>query len=184
MEDNKIVELYWNRDESAIAETRDKYGNYCFSIARNILHNQEDSEESVNDTYLAAWNQIPPTRPEFFFAWLAKVCRNAICHRISWMQAKKRNAVTLPLEEELAECLPSSTTEEEVDARELGRFLSTFLEGLPREKRLYFMRRYWFGDSIADIADRFGVGESKVKVTLHRTREKLKRELEKEGYAR
>ena len=182
MEDLEIIELYWKRDESAIDETAAKYGERLLRMGKNMVA-PEDAEECVNDTYLAAWNQIPPTRPSCLFAWLAKVCRNAICHRISWMQAKKRNAVTMPLEEELAECLPSSTTEEEVDARELGRFLSVFLEGLPREKRLFFMRRYWFGDSIADIAGRFGVGESKVKVTLHRTREQLKRELEKEGYA-
>ena len=179
MEDLEIIELYWNRQERAIAETADKYGSRLLRLGRSMIAEQ-DAEECVNDTYLAAWNAIPPTRPAHFFAWLAKICRNRICSRIAWHNADKRKAELVELTDELGQCLPD-TTSQEAEADELGRVLSDFLRGLPAEKRYFFLRRYWFGDSIAEIAGACSCGESKVKVTLHRTRGELKRCLEQEG---
>ena len=181
MEDRDIIALYWNRDETAIARTAEKYGARLLRIGTNMV-SEEDAEECVNDTYLAAWQQIPPVRPLHFFAWLAKVCRNAVCNRITWNRAQKRSASMVALEEELGECLPQASAEEEVEALELGRSLSRFLWSLPEEKRVFFLRRYWYGDSVREIAEAAACGESRVKVTLHRTRKELKKWLEKEGY--
>ena len=180
MEDLEIIELYWNRQERAISETAAKYGSRLLGLGRKMIA-ERDAEECVNDTYLAAWNAIPPTRPAHLFAWLAKTCRNRICSRIAWQTAEKRKAELVELTDELGQCLPD-TTSQEVEANELGRILSEFLRKLPPEKRYFFLRRYWFGDSIAEIAGACSCSESKVKVTLHRTRGELKRCLEQEGY--
>ena len=184
MEDTAIIDLYWARDPAAIQETEDKYGRKLRGLAGKMIR-QEDAEECVNDTYLAAWNNIPPVRPVHFFAWLAKVCRNRVCSRIEWYRAGRRGGASgaewISLEEELSLCTPGNPTEEALDEKELGRMLSDFLRELDREKRILFLRRYWFGDSVADIARLMGITESNVKVTLHRIRKRLKDSLEKEG---
>ena len=180
MEDLEIITLFWNRDEQAIEQTQIKYGASLQRLAARMIH-EEEAKECVNDTYLAAWNRIPPTRPVHFFAWLAKVCRNLACHRIAWGQADKRSAELVPLLEELDACCGANTTEEALEEQELGRMLNDFLRILPRERRIMFLRRYWLGDRIAEIAERLGCGQSKVKVTLHRTRNDLKAYLTKDG---
>ena len=132
MEDEKIVQLYWDRDERAIPETAAKYGSYCTSIAQNILGSAEDAEECVNDTYLGAWNAIPPARPAHFFAFLAKLCRNLACNRLDWLNAAKRRADVVSLTDELAACVPGADGGREQALRELGGLLSDFLRGLPQ----------------------------------------------------
>ena len=174
MEDNKIIDLFWTRDQMAIEETGIKYGSRLQRLATKILYSREDAEESVNDTYLAAWNTIPPQRPVHFFAFLAKICRFAAYGKLDWKTAQKRQA-------ELETCIPDSAAQAAFDSRELGELLNIFLGTLTEEKRLIFMRRYWFEDSVKDIAKRYGVGESKVKTTLLRTRTSLRNFLAKEG---
>lgn len=183
MEDTDIISLYWARDERAISETAEKYGRYCHSVAYRILQNNEDSEECVNDTYTGAWNSIPPHRPELFSAFLAKITRRLSLNRLRSRLTGKRGAgqyaVTL---EELAECIPSAqTTEDTFETHELTRILNEFLENLSAEERRVFLCRYWYLDPVKDIAKRFSYGESKVKMMLKRTREKLLIHLEKEG---
>ncbi len=182
MEDIEIISLYFDRDERAIAETDGKYGLRLRRFADNML-TREDGEECVNDTYLSAWNSIPPVRPMHFCAWLLKVLRNHIGHRISYLTADKRKAVVQELSDELLTCIPGGSVEEEVDSGELGKTLSAFLYGLPEDARRMFILRYWFGDSVKEIAVSTGSTESRVKVSLHRTRNRLKEYLAKEGYA-
>lgn len=183
MEDTEIIALYWARDERAVSETAEKYGRYCHSVAYRILQNKEDSEECVNDTYTGAWNTIPPHRPELFSAFLAKITRRISLNRLRNKTAERRGGgqytVTL---EELTECIPSSlSAEETLEAHELTRILNEFLDGLSTDERRVFLCRYWYLDPIKDIAKRFSFGESKVKMMLKRTREKLLIHLEKEG---
>ena len=181
MEDEKIIQLYWDRDQAAIGETQTKYGPRLYQLSHGILSDRRDAEESVNDTYLAAWNAIPPKRPVYLFAFLAKICRYISFGRLDWNNAKKRSAQVVALTEELESCIPDPASEDEVSYQELGKLLDRFLASLPREKRMLFLRRYWFGDSIQTIASRCGMGESAVKVSLFRTRNKLKAFLRKEG---
>ncbi len=185
MEDAMIIELYWRRDEDAIAETAAKYGRYCSTIANNILHNAEDTEECVNDTYLHTWNAIPPQRPNFLKAFLGKITRNLSLNLYEKNHAQKRGEGKVEeLLDELSFCIPAKeTVESQIEERELIALLNRFLETLPEESRILFVRRYWYGDSIADIAAKYDLGESKVKMNLLRTREKLKVVLEKEGVA-
>lgn len=185
MEDERIVELYWARSEKAISETADKYGRYCYSIAYNILHSREDSEECVNDTYLKAWNAMPEERPRRLAAFLGRITRNLSLNRLEKYEAKKRGAGQVPLAlEELQECVPSAdNTEQIVDDMALADLLNRFLASSGAEKRKIFMRRYWYLSSVAEIAKAYGISESKVKMSLLRSREELKRYLEKEGVA-
>lgn len=183
MEDTQIIALYWERDERAISETAEKYGRYCHSVAYGILQNNEDSEECVNDTYTGAWNSIPPHKPELLSAFLAKITRRISLNRLRSRLTKKRGvgqyAVTLG---ELEECIPSSfAAEDMLQIHELTRILNEFLEELSTEERRVFLCRYWYLDPVKDIAKRFSFGESKVKMMLKRTREKLLTHLEKEG---
>ena len=180
MEDQGIIALFFDRSEQAIEETDKKYGGYCYSIAYNILSNREDSEESVSDTYLAAWESIPPHRPSFFFAFLAAICRNLSLNKLDWKLAAKRRAEVVTLTEEMETCIPDSGYERTVTGKEIGNAMDAFLEGLPKDSRLIFLRRYWYADSIAEIARRYGMTESKVKMQLVRTKEKLRIFLEKE----
>ncbi|MCR5592506.1 MAG: RNA polymerase sigma factor [Saccharofermentans sp.] len=186
MEDQIIIDKYFARDEQAIGDTRDKYGRLLRSIAYGILKSHEDSEECENDTYLKTWNTIPPTRPSSLQAFLAKITRNLSLDRYDKMHAAKRGSGEVPLMiDELEECIPDSAlaaTDDEADGDELKRILDKFLEGLSPDARKVFMRRYFFGDSVNEIADRFGFGLSKVKMTLARTRDSLKDLLQKEGY--
>lgn len=179
MDDNALIALFFARDEDALRKTADKYGGALMALARRILRDTEDAEECVSDTYLAAWNTIPPQMPAHFYAYLAKICRFSAFDRLDKAHAQKRTAQVVSLSAELELCIPAAMPNR--DAEELGQLLNGFLAALPTEKRRIFLRRYWFGDSIDEIAYRYHISESKVKVTLFRLRERLKVFLEKEG---
>ena len=181
MDDEKIIALFFARDEAAIRETDAAYGRKLHTLAERILRNREDAQECVNDTFLNTWNAIPPRYPNRFFAFLASICRNLALNRLDWQQAARRNAQIVSLSEEMELCIPDISREREQNNRELGQLLTVFLEGLPKESRLIFLRRYWYVDTIAEIAVRYGMTESKVKMQLSRTRAKLRKLLEKEG---
>ena len=184
MDDKAIVELYFARSEKAISETANKYGGYCYSIANNILSNKEDSEESVNDTYLAAWNNMPPRHPSILATFLGKITRYISLDRWKSRSAYKRGGgeVTLALDE-LDEFLSSGeSTEEVVAKKELIRSINRFLDNLPETERNLFVCRYWYLDPVQQIADRHGFTLSKTASMLRRTREKLCKQLKKEGF--
>ena len=181
MNDKDIIQLYFNRDQSALSATAKKYGKYCTSIAKNILGNNEDAEECVNSTYMKTWNTIPPKCPSFFFAYIAKICRHLALDRFDWNKAAKRQAEIVSLSYELEMCIPDSRSKDELQAKELGAILDSFLHSLSRENRIIFMRRYWYADSVAQIAKRFDMSENAVSMRLNRSREKLRAYLEKEG---
>jgi len=183
MDDKSILDLYWQRSENAIAETASKYGAYCYSIAYNILSSREDSEESVNDTYLAAWNSMPPKRPTVLSAFLGKITRYISLDRWKQRSRLKRGGGELPLcLEELEGCLSGEESpEDKLLRRETAASINRFLDSLPETERKVFLCRYWYFDSTAEIASRFGFSESKVLSMLHRTRGKLSRHLTKEG---
>ncbi len=185
MDDQKIVELYWRREERAITETKQKYGGYCYAIAYRILQNREDAEESVNDTYLGAWQSIPPHRPNLLSTFLGKITRNLSLKKWRTKNAAKRGGgeVALTLEE-LKDCVPAPrTVEEEVEVRALAAIIDDFLRGLPEEERDIFLCRYWYFDSVKEISGQFACSESKVKMKLLRTRKKLLERLEREEVA-
>lgn len=184
MEDRKIVQLYWDRMPEAIPATSEKYGGFCARIARNILESREDAEECVNDTYLRAWNSMPPHRPEALAAFLGKITRNLSFNRYRYDHAGKRGGGQIPaVLDELAEVVSDThDVEREIDRRELIRAVNAFLDSLPREKRRLFVRRYWYSESIAAIARELHMTENHVSVTLNRLRGKLRGYLEKEGF--
>lgn len=184
MEDNQIIELYFARKEQAIVETDSKYGKYCYSIAYNILTNREDSEESVNDTYMAAWRAMPPRRPSILATFLGKITRRLSIDRWRSRNAYKRGGGEIVLAlEELEDCVTDGqTVEQQYQRKELAVFVNRFLDGLPETERSVFLCRYWYLDSIADIAGHFEFTPGKVTSMLHRTRNKLRAQLEKEGY--
>ena len=184
MEDSRIIELYWQRDEDAIAESDLKYGTYCRTIAYNVLHDHEDSEECVNDTWLHAWNTIPPQRPNVLRMFFAKITRNLSFNRYHANTAKKRGGGEIPLVlDELAECIADEgDAAAAYEARELGERLRTFVKDLPEREGNIFVRRYFFTDSVTDIAQRYGLTKGHVAVILNRTRKRLRRVLEQEGY--
>lgn len=170
MEDAKIVQLYWDRNEQAIPATADKYGNYCTTIARNILGNNEDAEECVNDTYLNAWNSMPPHRPSILSTFLGKITRNLSFNRYKHNTADKRGGGEVPfvLDELLGVVSDTDSVEQGVDRKELVNVIDTFLGTLSSEKRGIFVCRYWYFDSVSEIASRFGMTENNVSVTLNR----------------
>ena len=180
MEDTEIMELFWARNEDAIKETDAVYGRKLNTLAKNILLSREDAEESVSDTYMETWKTIPPHRPKYFFAFLASICRHLSLNRLDWNMAAKRKAEVVLLTEEMELCIPGTSLERTMRGKELGRILDAFLESLPKDSRLIFLRRYWYVDTIAEIAQRYGMTESKVKMQLSRTKEKLRTYLEKE----
>ena len=182
MDDKRIVDLYWERSESAIEESQRKYGKYCYSIAYHILYNEQDSEECVNDTYLRAWQAIPPHRPEKLSAFLGKITRNLALNRHKQSNAQKRGeGKTEQALEELEYCLFDGGEGDVSDEIAVKDALNAFLRSLPEENMVMFMRRYWYFHSVEEIASDLGLGISKVKVTLMRLRDKLKDFLEKEG---
>lgn len=183
MEDSKIIEFLFARNEAGIKHMDDTYGRRLFVLADNIVRNGQDAEESVSDTYLKAWNTIPPKSPTHLFAYLAKICRNFALKKLDWKTAAKRNAEVVCLTQEMESCIPDRRREGDLDRMELRRILEEFLESLPRESRLIFLRRYLYVDTVAQIAQRYGISESKVKTQLHRTRGKLRAALAKEGIA-
>ena len=184
MEDRQIIELYWQRNADAISETAGKYGAYCFQVADNILHDTGDSEECVNDTWLRAWNAMPPERPNVLRMFLAKITRNLSFDRFNARNAKKRGGGEIALVlDELEECLASGTdVETAYEGKELGQCIKRFVRGLSEQDGNVFVRRYFFTDPVSAIARRYGLTENNVMVILSRTRKKLKLELMKEGY--
>lgn len=183
MEDKNIVDLYWERNENAITETANKYGKYCFSIAFNILSDTEDAEESVNDSYLNAWNSMPPHRPAILSTFMGKITRFVSLKKWRDKRAQKRGSGSIDLAyEELSECIPSSGgIEESLEAQELAKIIDVFLDTLPIAEQKVFICRYWYFDSVSAISNQFGFSESKVKSMLHRTRKKLRSKLIEEG---
>ncbi len=182
MSDSEIIALYWERSEAALEETEKKYGRLCRHIAMNILQSTEDAEECVNDTYLGAWNAIPPQKPAVLSAYLCRIARNCALKKYDYNNSKKRSARIEISLTELEDCLvqPANNVcpgEAELTAKAISKFLRT----LSYESRTVFMRRYWFFDSVSDIASRFSISESKIKSILFRTRGKLKVFLMKEG---
>ena len=181
MTDSQIIALFWDRNEDAIRETDRAYGRRLHVLSDRILRNEQDAQESVSDTYLKTWETIPPQRPTYFFAYLAKLCRNFSLARLQWQSAAKRSAQVVELTREMAECIPDHSLERKLEGEELGQLLNAFLDGLSRENRLIFLRRYWYADPVREIAERYQISESKVKTQLHRTRKKLQQFLEGEG---
>ena len=184
MEDNKIIELFLSRDESAIRETAAKYGTRLRQAAFAILADRGAAEECENDTYLQAWNRIPPDEPRgYLYEYLGRIIRHLAIDECRRAGAQKRRAVYCELTREMEECLPGpENAESRLEAQEIRRILSDFLAGRPAEQRAVFLRRYWYFDSIAEISRLFGIHEEKVKSILFRMRKALKKQLEKEGY--
>ena len=184
MEDRDIVELYLARDEEAIEETEVKYGKYLYSIARGIVGVHEDAEECVSDTYVGAWNSIPPHEPNVLSTFLGKITRRLSLKKVRETGAEKRGGGEVPAAlDELSEIIPGeSDAESELFAKELAAKVNAFLKTLPESERRVFLCRYWYLDSVKSIAARFGWSESKVKMTLKRARDKLRDHLEKEGF--
>ena len=181
MEDLQIINLFFDRNEQAIKETDAKYGRLCFSVANKILENDEDSEECVNDTYLRAWNEIPPTRPNHFSAFLCKITRILSLKKLEFSNAMKRTSFLVVSFEELEGVLQDKHIAPETEAAELGSLISDFLRGEKAEARNVFLRKYLFFDTVEEIAERFGMNENTVKSMLFRTRNRLREYLRKEG---
>lgn len=180
--DDKIVELFLKRDETAISESQHKYGNLLSKIAFNILNNNEDSEECVDDTYIKAWNSIPPTVPKFLCAYLSKITRNLSINRWHELHTKKRDYGVLIQIEELSECIPSqNSVEVETDQKVLSAIINDWLKLLNQDDRVLFLRRYFFADSMSTLAFEFGTTEKKLASKLFRLRQKLKLTLERNG---
>ena len=178
MDDKSIIELFNQRNQQAINETAEKYGNYCYSISYNILANAEDSEECVNDTYMKAWQTIPPEYPHIFSAFLAKITRNLSLDKYRRKYAAKRGKTTASIVfEELENCV--ADTKNSIDEVELTELINSFLKTLSDDKRKIFVKRYWYFSSVKEIAEFYGISESKVKMTLSRTRENFRKYLEK-----
>lgn len=184
MDDHEIVDLYWQRDEHAIEATAAKYESYCMKISQNILSDRADSEENVNDTYLHAWQAMPPQRPAILSAFLGKIARNLALNRYKARSAQKRQGDAFALSlDELDDCAPAlSSPDDEAMAAELGRSISAFLRTQNEEVRSMFILRYFYCEPVEALTARFHCGESRIKTTLLRTRRKLKEHLIKEGY--
>lgn len=181
MNDDQIINLFFTRSEDAIQQTAYKYGARLAGLAVNIVKSNEDAEECVNDTYLKAWDTIPPTRPDHFFAYLAKICRCFAFGRLDWKNAAKRKAEVVALTQEMEECIPGSCQDDQMEGRELSAIISAFLRTQTPENRMIFVRRYWYADSIEEIAGRYEITQSAVLMRLSRTRTKLAAYLKKEG---
>ncbi len=181
MDDNKIIELYFARNEEAIRQTEKAYGGRLLRLADRILGCNEDAEESVSDTYMKAWETIPPQWPKHFFAYLAKICQHFALGRLDWKNAAKRKAEVVSLTQEMELCIPDGHRDREMEGKELGRILNEFLKTLTPDNRMVFMRRYWYVETIPEIAQKYGISESAVMTRLSRTRKKLSAYLEKEG---
>lgn len=182
MDDNRIIELYWERKEEAITETALSYGRLCTYIAKNILSSHEDCEECVNDTYLAVWNAIPDKRPGRFSAFISRITRNLALKKYEYLSAAKRNPAAAVSLEELGDCVSGTdSVESEAEKRRIAGAIDQFLWRQREEKRNVFIRRYWYFDSIEAICQSTGFSQSKVKSMLHEMRRKLRAHLEREG---
>lgn len=181
MEDERIIALYFDRSESAIAETDRKYGRLCFETANKILYSRPDSEECVSDTYLSVWNAIPPTMPQSLRAFLIRITRNISLSKLRKNLAQKRNAALEVSLDELEGILPDSSISPEADNGLIAEVINEFLDALDTDAKNIFLRKYWFFDTVSEISGRCGFSESKVKSSLMRTRERLRIYLEERG---
>lgn len=183
MEDIQIIDLYWARNQEAVRETAEKYGGFLSRMAGNFLRNPDDAEECVNDTYLKAWNAIPPARPESFRTWLGRVIRNLALDRWKREHAEKRGGDSFEiLLGELDACIPTCYgPEKTLEDQEIANIINAFLRTLNPETRWIFLHRYWYGERLSEIAEKLDCGEGKLKSLLFRTRKKLKIYLEREG---
>ena len=177
MEDAKIIQLYWDREESAITQTKQKYGKSMEQLAYRLLFDRQDTEECCSDTYWELWNALPPNRPMRFKAFIMRICRCNAINRLEKKEAKKRKCVMVELTKELEETIPDHTLRDAVTESELTTYIQEYLKGLPSNKRILFVRRYWYGDSIRELAEAFRMTQSNVKVSLLRMREELKENL-------
>ena len=183
MEDCHIVELYWQRNDDAITQTHAKYGGYCYTIAYHLLANAQDAEECVNDTWLRAWNAMPTSRPARLAPFVGKITRSLALDRWRAARAQKRGGGELPLMlEELEECVPAfPSAAQAVEDAELEQSVNRFLHSLPARDCGLFLRRYWYGETLESISKHSGLKLNTVKTSLYRSREKLRKALEKEG---
>ncbi len=184
MDDNSIIQLYWDRNDQAIKATSEKYGSYCKTIAKNILNSQEDAEECVNDTYLSAWNSMPTHWPEQLATFLGKITRNLSFNKYKHNHAKKRGGGEIMLVlDELADCVSGADNVEQIiDRQELIKTINSFVKSLSMDKRNIFVRRYWYADSVSDIAKDYGKLQGSISKTLERTRKQLKLYLTERGF--
>ena len=182
MTDIQIIRLYWDRNEQAIHETDLRYGSKLHYLAHKIVQDFEDAQECVNDTYLKTWDTIPPKRPEHFFAYIAKICRNFALGVLDWKGAAKRKGEVVALTQEMEACIPDPQHERRLEGEELGEVLNRFLESLSVDNRVIFLRRYWYNHSIKELAKAMHCSENRITGILFRTRKKLRNFLEKEGY--
>lgn len=182
VEDKKIIQMYLQRDEKAIDETDKKYGQLCYSVAKNILNDKEDVKECLNDTYMNLWNSIPPVKPLNFSAFICKLTRNLSLKRLDYNNAKKRSPGLVTALSELENIISSENINETIENKELGSIISEFLKEEKEVCRNVFIRRYWFLDSIYTISKKYGFSQSKVKSMLFHTRKRLKTYLEERGY--
>lgn len=182
MDDREIIKLFFERSEQAITELSNKYGTVCSKIAFNILNSKQDAEECVNDAYLGVWNTVPPQDPSPLLSYVCRIVRNLSIKKYRANTADKRNSIYDVALDELENCFPSSVSaDDEFNASETARIINEFLESLDKENRIIFVRRYWYSDSITDIAKQFGRNEHNISVRLSRIREKLRKHLIKEG---
>ncbi len=182
MDDKGIIDLYFARDEKAISESMKSYNDRLFRFALRFLSDPRDAEECVNDAYVRAWDTIPPNRPNNLFAYLAALCRNAALDVIKKNSAQKRSAQLVELTQEMNECIPDRNNITEEQSEEFSKCINEYLATLPKDKRAVFLGRYWYNESISDIAKRTGFSQSKVKTMLHRMREDLRKYIKgKEG---
>lgn len=183
LNDIEIIELFWKRDESALAETDRKYRGYLMRIATNVLNNAEDGQETVNDTYLKAWNAIPPHKPSLLSTFLGKITRQLSIDRLRGKTREKRGGSEYQLSlDELCDCAGSAAPDKDYEAAELARAISAYLRGISKDKRAVFVWRYYFCEPIKEICARLGESESSIKSKLHRIRQGLKQHLESEGF--
>ena len=182
MEDEQIIALYFSRDDRAIRETEAAYGGRLLTLSRRILNSREDAQECVNDTYWQTWNSIPPEWPGILYAFLAAICRHLSLNRLDWRSAAKRSGCMVELTAELENCIPARMQDPAARIA-LKDALEQFLGGLKQEERLIFLRRYLYLEPIAQLAQEFGISQSKCKTLLYRLRNKLRLHLEKEGIA-
>lgn len=184
MDDNGIIQLYWDRNDQAIQATSEKYGHYCKSIAKNILNSEEDAEECVNDTYLSAWNSMPTHWPEQLSTFLGKITRNLSFNKYKRDHAEKRGSGEIALVlDELMDCVSDTDSLEQIiDYQELIKAINSFVRSLSREKRNIFVRRYWYADPVSEIAKDYGMLQGSISKTLERTRKQLKMYLMERGF--
>ena len=184
LNDDEIVQLYFERSEESIAQSEEKYGRLCRSVIRRILPDERDAEECLSDVWIHTWNSIPPEKPRVLSAFLARIARNLALDRLSYNHAEKRASALTEAFEELEPCLVGADdSQQQAEAAEFNAWIRKFLAAQTRENRVFFVRRYWYGESVSEIAQAVGASEEKVKSSLFRTRNRLREAMKKEGIA-